>query len=80
MISTAAPAPDVPTAKGRIIFVTYPANLARNGWWVRRFLRANKLILLTCSDLEADPVYAPHRAMFDAESELLKLREMLGVR
>jgi hypothetical protein len=63
--------PNMHTVKGRVIFVTYAAgaftaNLARNGWWVRWFMRADKLILLTRSDLEADPIYAPHRAVFDA--------------
>lgn len=62
---------DMPKLKGRIIFVTYAAgafapNLARNGWWVRWFMRADRLILLTRSDLEADPVYAPNREVFDA--------------
>lgn len=71
MTATAASGPGVGSVKGRIIFVTYAAgtfaaNLARNGWWVRRFMRADKLILLTRSDLEADPIYAPHRAVFDA--------------
>lgn len=71
MMSTAKPCSDHPAAKGRIIFVTYAAgafgaNLARNGWWVRWFMRADKVILLTRSDLEADPIYAPNRAVFDA--------------
>lgn len=60
-----------PGAGSRIIFVTYAAgvfarNLARNGWWVRHFLRADQLMLLTRSQLEADPIYAPNRAVFDA--------------
>lgn len=71
MMSKAEPGSDQPVAKGRIIFVTYAAgpfaaNLVRNGWWVRRFMCADKVILLTRSDLEADPVYAPNRAVFDA--------------
>ena len=59
------------TSVGRIVFVTYAAgtyavNLSRNGWWARRTMRADKVILLTRSDLEADPLYARHRAVFDA--------------
>lgn len=71
MMPTAEPDSDQAPATGRIIFVTYAAgpytaNLPRNGWWVRRFMRADKVILLTRNDLEADPIYAPNRAVFDA--------------
>lgn len=57
--------------KPRLIFVTYAsgpfeANLERNAAYVRRYMRADEIILLRRTDLEADPVYAANRAIFDA--------------
>lgn len=58
-------------SRSRLIFVTYAAgafarNLPVNGWFAKHFLRANEVILLRREDLEADPIYAPHRVVFDA--------------
>lgn len=55
----------------RIIFVTYAsgafeANLERNADYVRRYMRADEIMVLRRRDLEADPVYAAHRDIFDA--------------
>jgi hypothetical protein len=57
--------------KPRLIFVTYAAgsfeaNLERNAAYVRRYMKADEVILLRRADLEADPIYAANRAVFDA--------------
>jgi hypothetical protein len=59
------------TAPGKLIYVTYASgpferNLPINGWFARHFLRADQVLLYRRADLEADPVYAANRAIFDA--------------
>lgn len=61
----------MPRDAPRIIFVTYAsgtfeANLERNASYVRRYMHADEVILLRRGDLEADPIYAAHRDIFDA--------------
>jgi len=56
---------------GRLIYVTYAsgpyeANLARNGWFARHGMGADKVLLYRRADLEAHPLYAANRAVFDA--------------
>ena len=54
-----------------LIFVTYAdgafeQNLAATAWHARVFCRAKRALLLTRRDLEASPIYLPHRDVFDA--------------
>lgn len=56
---------------GAIIYATYAdgvyeANLRVNGWCARWLAGCRKIINLTRRDLEASPIYAAHRDVFDA--------------
>ena len=56
---------------GRLIYVTYAdgrfvGNFRSNAWAARVLGGAARTILFTRDDLEASPVYAPHRDVFDA--------------
>lgn len=55
----------------RIIYVTYAdgsyeANFPCNSWFARYFMRAEKILFYTKSDLKRDPLYSNHRDVFDA--------------
>lgn len=55
---------------GKLIYVTYAAgayvrNLGPNGWFARHFMRADQIMQFTRADLEAHPLYAAHREIFD---------------
>lgn len=56
---------------GKLIYTTYASgpftrNLKPNAFFARHFMGADKAMLYTRDDLERDPLYAAHKAVFDA--------------
>lgn len=56
---------------GKFIYVTYAdgafeRNLGINAWFARVFMRCDSVVALRRGDLEADPIYLPNQAVFDA--------------
>jgi hypothetical protein len=71
MQTRSATGPATASVPGRLIFVTYASglfepNLERNGRLIERFMQPDLMLLLRRADLEADPIYPPNKAIYDA--------------
>lgn len=58
--------------KGELVYATYAdgifvGNYASNAWFFRWFGGARRTLFFSRRDLEASPIYAPHRNIFDAK-------------